>query len=493
MSRTSSAPRRALAAAGVAVLLAAGACGTDAADGGDTIVVNVGYQSKTINTVTAGTLLRDRGAFEARLAELGKAAGVTYRVEWHDFASGPPLTAEMLAGKIDIGSMGDYPVLVNGAKTAPHEDVRSEMVAVTGYNPRGSLNQVVVPIDSPARTLADLKGKVVSTSVGSAAHGMLVAALRGAGIAPDQVKVLNQEPAVGASAVEGRQADALAQFVPWPQSMIFKGKARLLYDGGQGERPTFHAVVARKSFGAERPEVLRAFLAAQRETTDYLNDNALAAALRVAEVTGLPPEVVYLYNGPNGLVRFDLTIKAELVRALEQNLPFLKDLGSLDGLDLNAFVNDGHLRQVYGDGYDAARSDLTSPNPITGEDPVCSGQVKDPAKASEVWFDGQDRTVVARTPTCLLTRIVSGGKVRAAYVPDAATGTRVFAATAAWVLDPEAGERDRLLPFATTADADAYAAGHPGSRVLGYDAALAALTTRKPATQELGSQERATS
>lgn len=56
---------------------------------GKTITVDIGYQSKTINTVTAGTLLRDRGTFEAKLAELGKSKGVTYKVEWKDFAAGP--------------------------------------------------------------------------------------------------------------------------------------------------------------------------------------------------------------------------------------------------------------------------------------------------------------------------------------------------------------------------------------------------------------------
>lgn len=125
--------------------------GCGAADDGDTVTVNIGYQSKTINTVTAGTLLRDRGTFEAKLAELGKAKGVRYRVEWKDFAAGPPLTAQMLAGQVDIGSMGDAPILVNGSKTREHPDVKSELIAVTGYNLRGSLNQIVVPRNSPPR------------------------------------------------------------------------------------------------------------------------------------------------------------------------------------------------------------------------------------------------------------------------------------------------------------------------------------------------------
>ncbi|MET8775090.1 ABC transporter substrate-binding protein [Nocardia sp. NPDC004654] len=448
-------------------------CGSGSDD--NTITVDIGYQSKTINTVTAGTLLRDRAAFEAKLDELGKAKGVRYRVEWKDFASGPPLTAAMLAGQVDIGSMGDAPILVNGSKTRDHPDVASELIAVTGYNLRGSLNQVVVPVDSPASTLADLRGEVVSTSVGSAAHGMLATGLSAAGMTLDDVKLLGQDPPVGASALQGDQVAALAQFVPWPQKLVFDGKARLLYDGGNANIPTFHAVVSTKRFGADHPDVVAAFLAAQRETTDYLNRNPLAAAQRVAEITGLPAEVVYLYNGPHGLVSFDPTIKQPLVDGLGTLLPFLKSLGALADLDLDEFVEDKYLRALYGTEYDAERAGTAPPSPLTGVDPVCGGQLDDPATASEVWFAGQEGTSVARTPSCLLRQIAErGGEVRAAYVPDAATGIRIFAATATWVSDPAAAPEQRLRPFAVEADAKAYAGAHPGSTVLDYRAALQA-------------------
>ena len=112
--------------------------------GEPSVVVNVGYQSKTINTVNAGTLLRDRGDFEHALKLLGASNGKKYRVVWQDFASGSPLTAQMLATHVDIGSMGDYPLLANGSKTKKYSDAATEMIAVTGYNLRGSLNQVVV-------------------------------------------------------------------------------------------------------------------------------------------------------------------------------------------------------------------------------------------------------------------------------------------------------------------------------------------------------------
>jgi NitT/TauT family transport system substrate-binding protein len=449
--------------------------GCAAGAGGPTVVVNVGYQSKTINTVNAGTLLRDRGTFEAKLAAIGGRTGVHYQVNWMDFPSGPPLTAQMIADKVDIGSMGDYPILVNGSKTSQYPDARSELVAITGYNLRGSLNQVVVPAASPARTLADLRGKVISTSLGSAGHGMLVTALAKGGVRAGDVRLLNQDPSVGASALEGNQVAALAQFIPWPQLMVFRGQGRLVYDGGANNVPTFHAVVVRQSFAAGHPEVMRAFLESVRDTTDYLNQHPLAAALRVAAITGMEPEVVYLYNGPNGLVSFDPTIKRPLVDAMAADLPFLTDLGSVKSLDLARFVNDSYLRAVYGPGYPAAAAELTDPDKLTGTDPVCHLPVDDPRTASEVWFAGAASTAPAATPTCALQQIAErAAPVRAAYVPDTNTGTRIFASSATWVLDPTAPARSRLLPFALPTDAGSYLASHPQARELDYRAALTA-------------------
>jgi NitT/TauT family transport system substrate-binding protein len=469
-------PRRVLVRAGVLLavlgLLAAGCAG---GPGSSTVTVNIGYQSKTINTINAGTLLRDRGTFEAKLAALSKTTGVKYQVQWLDFPSGPPLTAQMIADKVDIGSMGDYPILVNGSKTSEYPDAKSQLVAITGYNLRGSLNQVVVPPSSPAHTLSDLRGKVISTSLGSAAHGMVANAVSRSGMSLSDVRLLNQDPPVGASALENNQVAALAQFVPWPQMMVFRGQGRLIYDGGANNVPTFHAVVARQSYAQAHPEVMRAFLESVRDTSDYINEHPLAAAQRVGEITGIEPEVTYLYNGPNGLVTFDPTIKQPLVDAMTTDLPFLKDLGSVKKLDLGQFINDGYLCDVYGPGYDAARANLANPDTLRGTDPVCHLPVDNPRTASEVWFAGQDTTSVAATSTCALQQIAAhAGPVRVTYVPDTTTGTRLFASAATWVLDPNAPPQSRLLPFALDTDATSYLTNHPQARQIDYRTALTA-------------------
>ncbi|MFI5865520.1 ABC transporter substrate-binding protein [Streptomyces sp. NPDC051546] len=420
------------------------ACGAaSGADGGSrTVTVTVGYQSKTINTVTAGTLLRSLGYFEQELAARGKKDGVTYKVDWQDYATGAPITAQMTAGKIDIGSMGDFPLLINAARGKELKQP-TRLVSVTGYNLRGGLNTVVTATGSKLGSLADLKGKKVSTSVGSAADGTLVRALQRAGIDPEKgIEKLNQQPSVGASALQAGSVDALSQFVAWPGQLAFEGRATALYDGAELNLPTFHGVTVREKFAAERPAVLDDFLRAQRKATAYLRTQPVVAAEAVAKETGLPAEVVYLYNGANGIATFDPALRPELLAALKEDVPVLKAAKLVDSVDVDAFVDPAPLaRAAVGSGAGA-------------EFPAAA-----PARP-ELWLKEGNRTQSFDTPAALLKALAAAGPggVRAAYVPDAVTGTPWFADKAVWV-----AEGPELRAFVTPSGAKAYADQHAGS------------------------------
>ncbi|MFH9062295.1 ABC transporter substrate-binding protein [Streptomyces coeruleorubidus] len=442
--------RTAVAVSAIVLLLPLSACGGDAEAGsGSTVTVTVGYQSRTINTVTAGTLLRSLGSFEKQLNALHD--GVRYKVDWQDYATGAPITAQMTAGKIDIGSMGDFPLLINAAR-GKQLGSPTRLVSVTGYNLRGGLNTIVTAPDSKLTSLKDLKGQKVSTSVGSAADGTLVRALQRAGIDPDSgIEKLNQQPSVGASALAAGSTDALSQFVAWPGLLAHQGKAKAIYDGARLNLPTFHGVTAREDFAHERPAVLEAFLKAQAEATDYLNEHPVDAAEKVAKATGLPAEVVYLYNGAHGIATFDPAIKPQLVSALKQDVSVLKSAKLTGDVDVDSFVDDQYVKKALGaKAYDERLA--TQPAPA----------------ASEAWPKGASKTVTFTSPSELL-RHVTGHRdgLRAAYVPDTTTGTLWFADKAVWVADG-----GKLLPFVAPDTAQAYVAGHAGARVVSYADAL---------------------
>ena len=125
---------------------------------------------------------RDQGAeaLEKYLPKTGKYKDIEFKLDWQNFTSGPPVTNGMMAKKLHIGMMGDYPLLVNGATGQAQPGNETQLVAIIAYNAFGSGNGVVVHKDSPYYELADLKGKLVSVPFGSAAHGMVLQAMQDA-------------------------------------------------------------------------------------------------------------------------------------------------------------------------------------------------------------------------------------------------------------------------------------------------------------------------
>ena len=213
----------------------------------ETIEIGIGIQNTTTNTVTGGVVLKELGLLEKHLPKTGKYKDVTYSLSWQNATSGPPITNGMMANNIQIGMMGDYPLMVNGA-TGQATGNETQLVAIIAYNAQGSGNGIVVHKDSPYYDLADLKGKNVSVPFGSAAHGMMQRALEQKGLPPDFWNLVSQSPEIGSTNLQEKRIDAHADFVPFAELLPFRGFARKIYDGAETKTPTFHGVVVRKDF-----------------------------------------------------------------------------------------------------------------------------------------------------------------------------------------------------------------------------------------------------
>ena len=81
----------------------------------ETIRVAIGTQDTTINCATGGLLIRELKLLEKYLPRTGKYKDAKYEIVWKNFTSGAPLTNEMVAGKLDLGAMADFPGSNNGA------------------------------------------------------------------------------------------------------------------------------------------------------------------------------------------------------------------------------------------------------------------------------------------------------------------------------------------------------------------------------------------
>ncbi|MFT2095044.1 hypothetical protein ACMS1Z_10270 [Acidiphilium multivorum] len=96
---------------------------------GKTITIKISIQEMCTDTYAGGTAMQGLGILQKYLPHTGRYKNVTYKVVWQNYASGAPTTQMMMAGKLDFGVMGDYPLIVNGARFQAMPNERSYLIS----------------------------------------------------------------------------------------------------------------------------------------------------------------------------------------------------------------------------------------------------------------------------------------------------------------------------------------------------------------------------
>jgi NitT/TauT family transport system substrate-binding protein len=442
----------------------------------EVVTIGIGTQNTTTNTVTGGVVIKELGLLDKYLPKTGKYANIDFKFDWQNFTSGPPVTNGMMADKIQIGMMGDYPLLINGANGQQNKGNETQLIAVIAYNAYGAGNGVVVNKDSPYYQLSDLKGKNVSVPFGSAAHGMLLQAMQARGWSDDYWNLVSQTPEIGASNLKEKKIDGHADFVPFGELMPYRGFARKIFDGAETRIPTFHGIVVRKDFADKYPEVVVAYIRAIMDADDWVRKNPKLAAERIAQWTKIEKEVVYIFLGPDGIHTLDPTIKPLLVNGIKNSYGVLQKLGRVKEFNVDAWINEHYLREAFrqrGLDYDAQKQTLANYD-IQGKDPVCGKAITSPKNAGEIWIDGGD-IVPLSSPVCTFMGIKkyqdAGKKIAVVYLFDHGLGIKVFADRAFYAVNGSGAGMD-VVPFLLKKDAEASAA-KTGGTVATYEQVLA--------------------
>lgn len=447
-----------------------------------TIKIGIGTQNTTTNTVTGGIVIKELKLFEKYLPKTGKYAGVTYEFDWQNATSGPPITNGMMADKIHIGMMGDYPLLVNGA-TGQASKNETQLVAIIAYNQFGAGNGVVVHKDSPYYELSDLKGKLVSVPFGSAAHGMMLQAMQARGWPENFWNLASQSPEVGTTNLQEKRIDAHGDFVPFAELLPFRGFARKIFDGAETKIPTFHGVVIRKDFGEKYPEIVVAYIKALMEASDWVRKNPKLAMEKIEEWTKIEKEVAYVFLGPSGIHTLDPTIKPKWVETIGVVHGVLQKMGRVKEFDVNAWVNENYLKQAFKElklDYDKQKASYSGYE-ISGKDALCNAPIKQPREAGQIWIAGGDIVPFSST-LCTLAGIkkyeAEGKKIGVAYVFDKSLGIKMFADKAFYAVNAGDPKKPLIVPFLLKKDAEAHVA-KGGGKLSTYAEALAAANIGK--------------
>jgi NitT/TauT family transport system substrate-binding protein len=443
----------------------------DAANALETIRVAIGTQDTTINCATGGLLIRELHLLEKYLPHDGKYKDVKYDIEWKNFTSGAPLTNEMVAGKLDIGSMADFPGSFNGAA---HEKAgkKSIFITVLSGSVLGSGNGIVVPKQSAVQSLSELKGKTISVPFASTAHGMLLRAIKAEGWELDKdVNITTQAPEVAGSALASNKVDAHADFVPFAELFPHRGIARKIYDGSQAKAPTMHGSLVDAAYAKKYPEIVVAYLRAAIEADRLIAAEPEKYSELIAKVTGIDAEVNYLFHGPVGLQTRDFTWKPEYRQAVKTSIDTLRLLKRTDvDLDVNTFIDDQYIRAAFkeaGLDYDRALKNYDK-LPLRAKDAVTGKPITDFRKLTQIWVQGEPLVrhyANAGTAFAELRKLEKAGKkIRTVYAHDQDTGLKLLGADAWYVVKGK-----DISAFLLQTDALAYASKNKGT-VVAYSA-----------------------
>jgi NitT/TauT family transport system substrate-binding protein len=452
---------------GLSLLLAFG--GAQAAE---TIRVAIGTQDTTINCATGGLLIRELHLLEKYLPHDGKYKDVKYDIEWKNFTSGAPLTNEMVAGKLDLGSMADFPGSFNGAAHAK-AGKKSIFITVLSGSTLGSGNGIVVPKNSPVQSLAELKGKTISVPFASTAHGMLLRAVKAQGWDPEKdVNITTQAPEVAGSALQSNKVDAHADFVPFAELFPHRGFARKIYDGSQAQAPTMHGSLVDAAYAKKYPEIVVAYLRAAIEADRLIAAEPEKYSELIAKVTGIEAEVNYLFHGPVGLQTRDFTWKPEYRQAVKTSIETLRLLKRTDSdIDVNSFIDDSYLRTAFkqaGLDYDRQLKNYEK-LPLKAKDAVTGKPIADFRHLTQIWVQGEPLVrhyASAATAIAELRKLEQAGKkVRTVYAHDQGSGLKLLAGDA-WFVVADNGKD--VSAYLLKADAQTQAAKVKG-KVVDFD------------------------
>ncbi|AFJ47831.1 taurine ABC transporter substrate-binding protein [Shimwellia blattae] len=265
------------------------------------------------------------------------------RVDWRKFDSGAGVVRALASGDVQIGNIGSSPLAVAASQQVP-----IEVFLLASQLGRSEALVVKKNITTPQ----DLVGKRIAVPFISTTHYSLLAALKHWGIAPDQVQIVNLQPAAIIAAWQRGDIDGAYVWAPAVSELEKSGT--VLTDSGQvgaWGAPTLDVWVVRKDFARQHPQIVKAFVQSALEAQQaYLAnpESWLSGAdnlRKLARLSGVPEaDIAQLVKGNTYLDASQqrAQLAGPVSKAIADTAAFLKAQGKVANVaaDYSPFVTD---------------------------------------------------------------------------------------------------------------------------------------------------------
>ena len=241
--------------------------------GGSSLLARPGLAAQTVLRIGD-----QKGGAQPLMQAAGTLDGLSYRLEWSQFAGAPMLMEALNADAIDAGGIGDAPFVFGIASAIP-------MRAVSATQSDGAVTALVVPGASPIRTVADMKGRSCATLKGQTGHFLVLAALHAAGLRSEDVQFVFLAPSDAKAAMMSGSVDSWATWGPYIAQVKVQDGAREVVNGHSLMSGQSYTVAGQSAIRDKR-EALGDFLRRLRLAREWGLANLDAQARVWAEQTG---------------------------------------------------------------------------------------------------------------------------------------------------------------------------------------------------------------
>ena len=241
-------------------------------------VVNYGVQPATMPIYIAKAL--------GLLDPIEKKHNV--KIVFRSFSYGAPENQAMAAGELQMASAGMGPAMLAAAR------LPATLVAITILEQTA----IIVPKDSPLKSVAELKGKKIAfPGEGSQQYPLLLKALADAGLKHTDVTLYKTDGAQIPTLLQTKSVDAGITWDPHVSNALAAGHSRVLIKAekimpimqghyvGNGE-------YVHNDFLAKRPEVVQDLVTANVKAIDYILKDPKSAAKMWAKEIGFPEKTI---------------------------------------------------------------------------------------------------------------------------------------------------------------------------------------------------------
>lgn len=210
------------------------------------------------------------------------------KIVFRSFAYGAPENQAMAAGELQIASAGMGPAIIAAAR------LPATLVAITILEQTA----IIVPADSPLKTVKELKGKKIAfPGEGSQQYPLLLKALADAGLTVKDVSLFKTDGAQIPTLLQNKSVDAGITWDPHVSNALAAGHSKVLIKAekimpimqghyiGNGE-------YVHNDFLAKHPQIVQDLVNANVKAIDYIVKNPKGAAKLWAKEIGFPEKTI---------------------------------------------------------------------------------------------------------------------------------------------------------------------------------------------------------